>query len=266
MLGSWAPGVSLVLVGPMLMAQLSAPLVVPQGEVVSVRLLQQISSGTGVAGDTVKMQAFADLIVDGRVVVYKGAPVTATVAVAKKKAKRGSGARVSIHITDVEMADGERLALNTTEASSGGGPNEKVYAGLVVASILLLSPAGTVTALLLHGQEVVLPVGTELEARAAEATTLDPVKFELAEGVSGDSAHRGSEKAEQTVTLGVETNAGDGSMWVDGQFRGETPTKIDLKRGLHTVKVIRSGFKTWQEKVVVEGDSLMLTLALQKKK
>jgi len=70
-------------------------------------------------------------------------------------------------MTDVEMADGERLALDTTQANSGGGPNGKVYKGLVIASIVLLSPAGTATALLLHGQEVVLPEGTELEARVA---------------------------------------------------------------------------------------------------
>ena len=166
-LGRWVLRVLLVLTSPMLIAQEGPPLVVKQGELLEVRLQQQISSGTGTEGEAVKMEALADLVVDGRIVVRKGAPLTATIVAAKKKAKMGPGGRLSLHMTDVEMADGERLALDTTQANSGGGPNGKVYKGLVIASIVLLSPAGTATALLLHGQEVVLPEGTELEARVA---------------------------------------------------------------------------------------------------
>src|SRR5271170_4289730 len=179
----------------------------------------------------------------------------------------GPGGRLSLHMTDVEMADGERLALDTTQANSGGGPNGKVYKGLVIASIVLLSPAGTATALLLHGQEVVLPEGTELEARVATATTLDQQKFEtapLADGAGVSTKLASEAESEQTPMLQIETNAGDGSVWVDGEFRGESPTKLSVKPGVRTVKVVRDGYKVWKQKVVIHGDPLTLRVELEK--
>jgi PEGA domain len=260
--------VPLVLVCPMLIAQEGAPLVIRQGDLLPVRLQQQISSRTAFAGEAVKMEALADLVVDGRIVVRKGAPLTATITVAKKKAKMGPGGRIRLHIADVEMADGEHLALDTTQAESGGGPSEKVYKGLVIASIALLSPAGATTALLMHGQEVVLPEGTEFEARVAATRMLDQQKFQLAPAADGARVSVQSAappQAKQAATLLIETNAGEGSLWVDGKFGGKVPTRLCIQRGLHKVKVVRDGYKPWQQKVVIGGDPLTLLVTLEKR-
>ncbi len=212
------------------------------------------------------MEELADLVVGGRVVVRKGAPFTASLTVAKKKAKRGTGGRLALHLADVEMADGEHLALDTTQAESGGGPGPKAYKTLVFASVILLSPAGVTTALLLHGQEVVLPEGTEIAARVGSATTLDQRKFNLApEGKPPTPSSQPSGQKNQLVTLHVETSPDDARLWVDGKRQGESSTTLSIARGLHKVKVNRDGFKPWQQKVVIEGNPLTLTVALEKK-
>jgi hypothetical protein len=269
MLGPAALIALFVLIPSISIAQDTSPFVVKQGQVLQVRLLQQISSGSETAGEAVKMESASDLVIDGRVIVRKGAPLTAAIVSAKKKTKLTPGGRVSLHITDVEMVDGERLALDTTQGESGGGPNAKVYKGLVIASIALLSPAGTATALLWRGQEIVLPEGTLLEARVAKEAPFDPEKFEPAAlvNVDGPSADPASTaEAEKNVTLQIETNVGDGSVWLGSEFVGESPMKLSVKPGIYTVKVVRAGYKPWQQKVVIHGDPLTLRVTMDKKK
>jgi hypothetical protein len=159
-------------------AQTSASLIVPQGTPIQARLQQQVSSRTATAGEAIKMEALTDLVVDGRVIVRKGAPLSASLTAAKKSAKRGTGGRLTLHIADVQMANGQSLPLDTTQAESGGGPGSKTYKTLVFASVILISPAGITAALLLHGQEVVLPEGTEIAAHVGAATTLDAGSFD----------------------------------------------------------------------------------------
>ena len=139
----------------------------------------------------------------------------------------------------------------------------------MIASILLLSPAGTATSLLWRGQEILLPEGTLLEARVAQDTTLDSRKFESAALANGDSGSSGEPastgEAEKNVTLQIETNAGDGSVWLGSEFVGESPMKLSVKPGMYVVNVVRDGYKSWQQKVILHGDPLTLRVTMDKK-
>jgi hypothetical protein len=185
----------------------------------------------------------------------------------KKKTKLTPGGRMSLNITDVQMADGARLDLDTTQADSGGGPNDKVYKGLVIASLAVYAPVAT--GLLWRGQEILLPEGTLLEARVAQDTTFDSQKFKpavLVSGGDGPSAEPTSTtEVEKNVTLQIETNAGDGSVWLDSEFVGESPMKLSVKPGIYTVRVIRDGYKSWQQRVVIHGGPLTLRVTMDKK-
>src|ERR1700743_2676059 len=86
---------------PILTAQNSLPLVVKQGQVLQVRLKQQVSSTSETAGGVVKMESLSDLVIGGRVIVKKGAPLTATIVSTTKKTKLTPGGRLSLHIADV---------------------------------------------------------------------------------------------------------------------------------------------------------------------
>jgi hypothetical protein len=256
----WALSGVLALSCGMAWGQVAAPLLVQHGTVVPVRLLEQVSSSEGKAGSAVRMEAAADVVVDGVVIVRRGAPLTATLTAVQKKGKTVPDGKVSLRMTDVEMADGGRLRLDGTRDARGGHVNSKVYKGLVIASLALLSPAGAVTSLVIRGEEIVLPEGTELEASVTADTTLDRAKF---------SAVAAKDDAAAPAAAGgmrVETSVGDGSVFVDGRFAGEAPVTVDVLRGVHKVEVDRDGYRKWEQKVVVEGGSLRLVVKMEEKK
>ena len=257
--GLWVLGVLVALSCGMARGQGGGSLLVPHGTAVPVRLLEQISSHEGKAGSAVRMEAAADVVVDGMVVVRRGAALTATLTAVERKAKTVPDGKVTLKMTDVEMADGERLGLDGTRNAQGGHVNRKVYKGLVIASLVALSTAGVVTAMLIRGEEIVLPEGTELEALVAADTTLERAKFSEVKA-GGDTV--------PAVAAGmrIETSAGDGSVFVDGRFVGEAPVTVAIERRVHKIEVDRDGFKKWEEKVVVEGASLKLVVKLEGKK
>ncbi len=242
------------------MARGQAPsLVVHQGEVLNVKLLEQVSSKDAKTGSPVKMEALTDLVVGGRVVVRRGAPLTARLAVVEKKAKSIGSGRISLQIEAVEMANGEPLGLDGTRTAAGGMVGKKLYRGMMIASIVTLSTAGAVATMLSRGDEIVLPEGTALEATVTMDTTLDPEEFPVAD--SGVTAISTSPIAK----VRFETSTEDGSVSVDDEFVGEAPVSVDLKRGVHTVRVNRDGYKRWLQRVVIDGDEVKLVVRLEKK-
>ena len=86
----------------------------------------------------------------------------------------------------------------------------------------------------------------------------------MADGAGVSTKLASEAESEQTPMLQIETNAGDGSVWVDGEFRGESPTKLSVKPGVRTVKVVRDGYKVWKQKIVIHGDPLTLRVELEK--
>jgi hypothetical protein len=265
--------------GP-LPAQQPAPLVVVHGTPVQLVLRQQVSSVDGTAGAPVAMQALDDLVVDGRLIVRKGAPVTASLLKVEKKSLMTAGGRVYLDMEDVATADGGLLALNTVEQKGAHVPNHTVYKTLVIASMIALSPAGAVTSMALRGQEIVLPEGTEMQAWVQADTPLDAAQFPTATPPaaplpanslsrtvpSGIPAAFAPTQPPAVAKLALTTNAGDGSVFVDGEFRGEAPLTLDLRRGLRSIFVRRDGYKLWKEKVVVEGDQLQLLVSMTAKR
>ena len=52
-------------------------------------------------------------------------------------------------------------------------------------------------------------------------------------------------------------------VYVDGQFRGSTPVKLELTAGTHLIEFKLAGYQTWsRELVVVSGDDTRVTAVL----
>jgi len=238
-----------------------------KGEVIPMRLMGTLSSKESKAGETMWLQVSDNVLYSGRVVVRKGARASAVVTRAETKHTFGQGGRVGLQIRDVELADGSLLLLDTKINKGGGGLGEKKYKAVVVASILLLSPAGTAFALLNHGQEIVMPEGTHMDAQIVEETALEANKFPEASAEERATAAAAVTPVKEG-SLSVATSAGDGSVWVDGTYMGEAPLTLTLKRGVYTLRVYRDGYHEWKERVAVEpsaGSVLKLSVGLVSK-
>jgi hypothetical protein len=98
----------------------------------------------------------------------------------------------------------------------------------------------------------------------------DPIKLaaEAKASLRKDQAkdQPGSKQA-NTVTTGVEIKSKpDAQVYIDGNFQStKDSSKIPLSAGEHTVRLIRCGYKTWEQKITVE-DGMLIALkpALEK--
>lgn len=53
--------------------------------------------------------------------------------------------------------------------------------------------------------------------------------------------------------LTIESTLKDARIYIDGAFSGLTPRSVQLRAGVHTVLVMKEGFFTWEQKIVVPG-------------
>jgi PEGA domain-containing protein len=51
---------------------------------------------------------------------------------------------------------------------------------------------------------------------------------------------------------------------VDGNFRGNTPSAVELSAGDHTVVVSKNGYKSWQRKIKLGGGDVKVSAELEK--
>ncbi len=66
------------------------------------------------------------------------------------------------------------------------------------------------------------------------------------------------------ATVDVSSVPAGAEITVDGQFRGSTPSSLELSDGDHTVVVQRRSFKVWERSVRITGGKITLTAELDK--
>ena len=236
---------------------------VHEGDVIPLRLLDTLSSNESKPGQVLHLEATDDVVSGGRVLVRRGAPATAEVVRADQHRKIAMGGRVSLKLNDIELADGSHLPLDTVYGKGGGGLSRKTFKTVAIVSAVLLSPSGTAFLLLSHGEEVTIPAGTNIEAHVASDGNVEGNKFAAADGKS--PASKPPKDSKTLDKLSVETETGDGSVFVDEAYMGEAPITLELKPGVYKIRIFRDGYRAWKEHVAVDGDGLKLKVALQKR-
>ena len=86
---------------------------------VRMRLAKGLSSATAHAGDAVECEVLDDVMVDGVVVIARGATATGTVAQAEIKKRFGHDGKLAISITSVRLVDSEPAPVRMYYESSG---------------------------------------------------------------------------------------------------------------------------------------------------
>ena len=83
------------------------------------------------------------------------------------------------------------------------------------------------------------------------APPAEPIKTVAA--TAGHNTSSGPKRAD-TVTTGVEFKSKPSAeLFIDGKFQSSnTPSKVSLSAGEHTVRLLRCGYKIWEQKITVE--------------
>ena len=234
------------------------------GTPVKLRLTRNLSSATDKTGDTIDFEVVEDVSVNGTLVVPRGSTAWATITEAQPKRRMGRGGKLDVNIDKVRLKDGEKIALRAVKDSKGGG-HVGAMTGAMVATGIVFFPAAPLF-LFMHGKDINIPKGTEITAYVAGNIPLELAKFlDSPQGTVSANVQGSVTAAEADAMIALISTPAGADVTVDEAFMGNSPAKLRLKAGKHTIKVTMSGYKDWsREMTVMSGSEVNLTATLEK--
>ncbi|MCA1619319.1 MAG: hypothetical protein LC795_08405 [Acidobacteria bacterium] len=121
---------------------------VPAGTVVELETAYTINSQLTRKGDAISFRVVNPVVVDGQIVVEKGATATALVTKAERGGHFGRAGRIAWMMKEVTAADGSRIPLQFNGRMVGDSKGAKVATSMVVMGTLMWPIAPVV---LFHG-------------------------------------------------------------------------------------------------------------------
>lgn len=219
------------------------------GTPVKLRLSQTMSSATATVGQEVPFEVVEDVQVDGVTVLPKGATAIGTVTEASPKKSMGRAGKLNISISYARLADQQKVPLRAVKNSQGGG-HVGAMTGAMIATGIVFFPAAPLF-LFVHGKDITIPQGTEINAFVDGDMNLDLSRF-TAPGAGSATA------AVVQASLVIESTPPGADILVDGDFVGNTPSTIVVVSGSHNITVKKAGFADWTRKLNVNGGSIHL--------
>jgi hypothetical protein len=151
----------------------TAPLTIPDGTPIELRLVESVSSNHAHKGDRLNFIVVKDVALDGYTLVPAGTIARGTITQVKGKRFAGIGAKISLRLDSVDLADGETLKLRASKVVKGGSRTKLMAGAMIVTSVIFL-PA-TPIFLLTRGRESTVVKTTEIIAQVE-----GPVSVEVA--------------------------------------------------------------------------------------
>ena len=119
----------------LLMAQDSAKHRLYEGTIVTIQLLQDLSSNNANEGDILEFETTEPIIVGDKVLVHKGAKVTGKVTESAKRQGMGKAGKLNFTIDYLTLPTGQIVKLTSEQKANG-----KSTTGAAVAQAVLLTP------------------------------------------------------------------------------------------------------------------------------
>jgi len=130
-------------------------IVLPERSVVPVKLIQSVKGDQLLVGQSVDFVVSRDIIIDGFVVIKRGAPAYGTITSAEKAGYVSKGGKINLSIDYCKAIDGSKVylkAILSREAEDHMGAN--IAASIIVCPLILL----------VRGDESELPEGLEFKS------------------------------------------------------------------------------------------------------
>lgn len=240
-------------------------LVLQDGTPVRLRINRTISSADARTGDQVDFEVLEDVRVNGVIVIAKGGTALGTVTAAEAKRRMARGGKLDITVDSVRLIDSEKAALRAIKEGNGGGHTGAMTAGIVATS-LVLWPAAPFF-LMMHGKDFTVPKDTEITAYVNGDMTLDPGVNRRGYVVARSKpvnpapiAITPAAPAQENKTIVQITSDPDvgADIEVDGNFVGQTPSRLELVNGDHTLRLTMNGFAPWEKKLHAAGGTVTI--------
>ena len=144
----------------------------PKDTLIKIRTLSKIDSTKNKAGDFVAFKVADDVYVDGYLAIPAGTQGRGRITEVKQRGNFGRDAKVEIAFDVVEALDDSLVKTMLGDKAKEQNRSLALAAGASVAGMALLGPIGIVGGAFVHGQEVVIPTGTDMFIQTAADATL----------------------------------------------------------------------------------------------
>jgi hypothetical protein len=148
----------------------SAELTLAHDTPIKLKFKQVLSSKTAKQNQEITLEVAEDVVVQGKTVIAKGATAKGCVAEVERAKKMGHKGKLSIVLTEVQLASGESLPVRGTHSKVGGTAVARLALTWIVAPFFAL----------MAGKEAKYSVGTEVTALVDGDRPLDPAQFSAA--------------------------------------------------------------------------------------
>jgi len=141
-------------------SEIAGEVVIPDGTELCVVTIETISSGKVVTGTVLRFEVCKNVIVDGVIVIQKGAVVLGSVSEAKRAGRIGRKGSLNISVESTSTIDNQPIKLRSVKSQEGDD-----RAGAVIATSIIFGPIG----LLKRGTNAEIIKGTIIQAYTDES-------------------------------------------------------------------------------------------------
>lgn len=129
---------------------------VPGGTEVDVQLTEPISSSTANVGDTFGFRAAGDVVVNGWIIIAKGAPGVGEILSVDRAGSHGHPGSLGLQMDWIFATDGEKIRLTNQRTTQEGESKAGVSSTLTIVSWLFLGLPGLFMHNFVKGRDVVV--------------------------------------------------------------------------------------------------------------
>jgi len=137
---------------------------VPGATPMKIRLIDSISSSNANVGDTFQFRADEDVVVNGWIVVARGAPGQGEVVSVDRAGSHGHPGNLGLKFDYVYAVDGKKIRLTATNQKQQGEERGGASSTATVASTILLGPVGLFAHNWVKGKDITLDGSRALDA------------------------------------------------------------------------------------------------------
>jgi hypothetical protein len=134
---------------------------------VKLKFKETITSKTAIENQPIDFEVSEDVVLNGVVVIARGATAKGIVAEVKRAKMLGRKGKLSLILKEVQLTSGERISIRANQTQGGG-----LSAGTIAVSAIV-----TPFFLLMGGKEAKYTAGTEFSAFVDGDYRLDAAKF-----------------------------------------------------------------------------------------
>ena len=239
---------------------------VRDGQTVKVKLRNVLTTDNCRKNDRVSFEVTEDVLINGHVVIAKGAPATGKVDDIKGAYKpRAKDAEVVFHFMTVQAVDGKELPLRyhpeKPRKGSDSKANEVHERSEIPGQITRIVGAD-------KGKDYEVYVDGSFSINAPNAIAVAPVEVTpvtvqpatpvpspVAPSPVAVSPMIAAEVASAPSSVDFHSTPDGADIWIDGTMVGNTPSTLRMTPGHHTIEIRMAGYRTWSRNMVVDPES-----------